>query len=420
MVKFESLVIYMEYLPVFIIGVASGVAVMLLINLIRKLDAGKIAREAVEQAESRRIREVDSLLDRVRESFGSLSLEALSRNTEDFLKLANETLSKQTRAGEKDLDGKKELIDQTLVAMKEDLLKVRNLVIELEKDRENKFGQLSNQLESTASQTLRLQETTARLQIALSSTKARGQWGERMAEDVLRLAGFIEGINYHKQKVLENVGKRPDYTFLLPHDLKVNMDVKFPMDNYLRYVETDVESEKNSYRNQFLKDAKNRIGEVLTRDYINPEENTVDYVLVFIPNEHIYAFMNENDRSLMDYALKNKVILCSPITLYAILAIMRQAADNFNLEKTASEIMSLLGTFHKQWDSFVNSFEKMGKKIEEARDEFNNLTSTRRNQLERPLRKIQDLRRQKSIVEVLPIENTGETASVRAGGREKE
>lgn len=420
MVKFESLVIYMEYLPVFIIGVASGVAVMLLINLIRKRDAGKIAREAVEQAESRRIREVDSLLDRVRESFGSLSLEALSRNTEDFLKLANETLSRQTRAGEKDLDGKKELIDQTLVAMKEDLLKVRNLVIELEKDRENKFGQLSNQLESTASQTLRLQETTARLQIALSSTKARGQWGERMAEDVLRLAGFIEGINYHKQKVLENVGKRPDYTFLLPHDLKVNMDVKFPMDNYLRYVETDVESEKNSYRNQFLKDAKNRIGEVLTRDYINPEENTVDYVLVFIPNEHIYAFMNENDRSLMDYALKNKVILCSPITLYAILAIMRQAADNFNLEKTASEIMSLLGTFHKQWDSFVNSFEKMGKKIEEARDEFNNLTSTRRNQLERPLRKIQDLRRQKSIVEVLPIENNGETASVRAGGREKE
>ena len=159
--------------------------------------------------------------------------------------------------------------------------------------------------------------------------------------------------------------------------------------------ETDVESEKNSYRNQFLKDAKNRIGEVLTRDYINPEENTVDYVLVFIPNEHIYAFMNENDRSLMDYALKNKVILCSPITLYAILAIMRQAADNFNLEKTASEIMSLLGTFHKHWDSFVNSFEKMGKKIEEARDEFNNLTSTRRNQLERPLRKIHDLRRQK-------------------------
>lgn len=402
----------MEYLLVFIVGVVSGIVIALSINWIRKRDAEKIAREAVEQAESRRIKDVDSLLDRVRESFGTLSLNALSKNTEDFLKLANETLSKQTQAGEKDLDGKKNLIDQTLAVMKEDLLKVRGLVTELEKDRENKFGQLSSQLESTATQTRKLQETTTQLQIALSNTKSRGQWGERMAEDVLRLAGFIEGINYHKQKVLETVGKRPDYTFLLPHDLKVNMDVKFPMDNYLRYIEAEVDSERDSYKNQFLKDVRSRVGEVLTRDYINPEENTVDYVLVFIPNEQIYAFMNENDRSLMDDALRNKVILCSPITLYAILAIIRQAVDNFNLEKTASEIMSLLGAFNKQWDAFVGSFDKMGKRIEEAQNEFNNLTSTRRNQLERSLRKIEDLRKQKDISENLP--DTGEKA-----GRER-
>jgi len=391
----------MECLLVFIIGVVSGVAVVLSISWMRKRDAEKIAREAVEQAESRRIKDVDSLLDRVRESFGTLSLNALSKNTEDFLKLAHETLSKQTQAGEKDLDGKKELIDQSLAVMKEDLLKVRGLVTELEKDREKKFGQLSSQLESTATQTMKLQETTTKLQIALSNTKTRGQWGERMAEDVLRMAGFIEGINYQKQKVLETVGKRPDYTFLLPHDLKVNMDVKFPMDNYLRYIEAEVASERDSYKKQFLKDVRNRIEEVLTRDYINPEENTVDYVLVFIPNEQIYAFMNENDRSLIDDALRNKVILCSPTTLYAILAIIRQAVDNFNLEKTASEIMSLLGGFNKQWDAFVSSFDKMGKRIEEAQNEFNHLTSTRRNQLERSLRKIEDLRKQKNLPEAL-------------------
>jgi DNA recombination protein RmuC len=180
------------------------------------------------------------------------------------------------------------------------------------------------------------------------------------------------------------------------------MDVKFPMDNYLRYIEAEVGSERDSYKNQFLKDVRNRVGEVLTRDYINPEENTVDYVLVFIPNEQIYAFMHENDRSLIDDALRNKVILCSPITLYAILAIIRQAVDNFNLEKTASEIMSLLGAFNKQWDAFVSSFDKMGKRIEEAQNEFNNLTSTRRNQLERILRRIEDLRNQRDISGNLP------------------
>jgi len=125
----------------------------------------------------------------------------------------------------------------------------------------------------------------------------------------------------------------------------------------------------------------------------------VDYVIVFIPNEQVYAFINEHDSSLLDQALKDKVILCSPITLYAILAVIRQAVDNFNLEKTAAQIMSLLGTFNKQWNSFINSFDKMGKKIEEAQREYNHLTSTRRNQLERPLRQIADLRQQRGITE---------------------
>ncbi|MEA2014660.1 MAG: DNA recombination protein RmuC [Thermodesulfobacteriota bacterium] len=387
----------MEYLLGFGVGFVSGVVIMLSVHWMRRSDAEKIARAAIDRAESRRTQDVDSLLTRVRESFSALSLDALSKNTDDFLKLANETLSRQTQAGEKDLDGKKQLIEQTLAVMKEDLFKVRGLVTELEKDREAKFGQLSSQLESTATQTMKLRETTAQLQRALSNTKVRGQWGERMAEDVLRLAGFIEGVNYQKQKTLETAGTRPDYTFLLPHDLKVNMDVKFPMDNYLRYVEAEVESEREAYRNQFLKDVRGRVMEVLTRDYINPEENTVDYVLVFIPNEQIYAFMNENDTSLMDDALRNKVILCSPITLYAILAIIRQAADNFNLEKTASRIISLLGSFNKQWDAFVGSFDKMGKRIEEAQNEFNKLSSTRRNKLERSLRKIEDLRKQRDI-----------------------
>jgi len=318
--------------------------------------------------------------------------------------------------GEKELEGKKKLIDQTLEAMKDDLQKVQDLVTTFEKDREKKFGELSHQLKSTAEQTGRLQETTSQLRTALASAKARGQWGERMAEDVLRLAGFVEGINYYKQKALETVGTRPDYTFLLPQDLKVNMDVKFPFDNYLRYLEVEGEADKEVYKNQFLKDVRGRIKEVTTRDYINPAENTVDYVIVFIPNEQVYGFINENDNSLLDEALKNKVILCSPITLYAILAVIRQAVDNFNLEKTAAQILSLLGAFQKQWTAFQKSLEKMGKKIEEAQREFTTLDSTRRTQLERPLRQIEDLRKQKGIPSdissieggAVPVENLEE------------
>ena len=392
----------MEHLVVFIIGVIFGAAIVLIINWLRRREAQAIAQELISQVESQKIQDLEILINRIKESFGSLSLVALSKNSEEFLKLAGETLSKQMQIGEKELEGKKKLIDQTLEAMKVDLQKVQDLVTQFEKDRERKFGELANQLKLTAEQTGKLQETANKLYTALASTRVRGQWGERMAEDVLRLAGFIEGINYLKQKTLETT--RPDYTFLLPQNLKVNMDVKFPLDNYLRYLEAGEESQKEMYKTQFLKDARRRIMEVTTRDYINPEENTVDYVIVFIPNEQVYAFIIENDRSLLDEALKNKVILCSPITLYAVLAVIRQAVDNFNLEKTAAQILSLLGAFNKQWSAFLKSLEKMGKKIEEAQNEFLILTTTRRKQLERPLREIEDLRKQKGIAEASLIE----------------
>ena len=73
--------------------------------------------------------------------------------------------------------------------------------------------------------------------------------------------------------------------------------------------------------------------------------------------------------------------------------------ENFNIEKTADQILSLLGAFRKQWKAFGTSLEKMGKKIEEAHDEYNRLNTTRRRQLDRPLEKIDAIRTERGITE---------------------
>ncbi len=373
----------MEYLGIFVAGVVVGAIIVFFVNRSRQRDIEK--------------------------SFSALSLDALRKNSEEFLRLANETLSKQTQTGVGELEEKKKLIDQTLEGIKGELGKVEKSVTDFDTKRAQAFGEINTQLKTTADQTNRLQETTNKLQLALANTKVRGQWGERMAEDILRFIGFVEGVNYVKQTTQEITASRPDFTFLLPQGLKVNMDVKFPLDNYSRYMNEEAEPVKQSHKEQFLKDTRQRIKEVTTRDYINPEENTVDYVLVFIPNEQVYCFINENDRTLLDEALKNKVILCSPLTLYAILAVMRQAVDNFKLEKTAAQILSLFGTFNKQWGEFKKSMEKMGERIKQADDEYESLTSTRRRMLERPLRQIDDLRKQRGILEAPLVDD--ETSS---------
>jgi len=381
----------------FIGGGIFGAAVVLIIQLLKRKEAREIARELVSETESEKVKDIEIILGRVKDSLGSLSLAALKTNSEEFMKLAGSVLGQQTQSGEKDLEGKKKLIDQTLDSMRGDLRKMQNVVAGFEKERVQKYGELSAHLKTAAEQTAKLQDTANHLRQALVSTKARGMWGERMAEDVLQLSGFIEGVNYLRQKTLEGAGSRPDYTFQLPQGRKVNMDVKFPLNSYLRYLETENDMEREVHKGQFLRDVRSRIKEVTTRDYINPDDETLDYVLVFIPNEQVYAFINQNDPVIIDEALRNKVILCSPFTLFAILAVIRQAMDNFSTAKAANDMLRLIGGFNKEWEKFCKSMDNMGRKIDDARDEFQKLATTRRNKLERPLQKIEDLRRLKGI-----------------------
>jgi DNA recombination protein RmuC len=175
------------------------------------------------------------------------------------------------------------------------------------------------------------------------------------------------------------------------------MDVKFPLENYQRYLDATSDYDKKRYRDELLKNAKGMIKDVTNREYINPADNTVDYVIVFIPNEQIYSFINESDTTIIDVALKQKVILCSPFTLYAVLAVVRQAVENFNLEKTASEILELLGEFSKQWKLYKDKFSVMGERLAAASKEYETLVTTRSNMLERPLMKIDELRKQEDI-----------------------
>ncbi len=380
-----------------IIGFGLGLVAALLLRFIQGKTAKELAEELFHETEAHKKADLDTIVENIKASFGSLSLEALSKSTEEFLKLAKARLESEREIGFKELDAKKGLIDQQLHQMTSKLADVSKLMKELEKDRVEKFGELASQLKTATQQSAVLMQTTNLLREALASTKARGQWGERMAEDVLRLAGFIENVNYLKQKTIDGAGSRPDFTFILPKDLRLNMDVKFPLDNYLRFLETNLELEKVKFRNDFLRDVKARVKEVTTREYINPEQNTVDYVLLFIPNEQIYSFIHEQDSSILDEGIKNRVIFCSPITLFAVLAVIRQAVDNFALEKTSNEILSLLGLFKNQWGEFLKKLDLLGKRIEDTQKEYELLMTTRRRQLERPLNKIDDLRSQKGL-----------------------
>ena len=371
---------------IFLLGLVVGLAIGLGVFILMRFNTKKIVDEAVELTQSR-----------MTDTFGNIALEALDKANDNFTRTERETLSGQVREGATQLESKKELIDMSLENMNKELESVKKLMTNLEADRTAKFGELTEAIRNANIQTQKLQSTAEQLNQALSNSRIRGQWGERMADDILHMIGFVEGINYVKQKMIASSGSIPDFTFLLPKDLKINMDVKFPFDNFLAYLDANTEEERETYKNRFLQDVRTKVKQISSREYINPEQQTLDFAIMFIPNQHVYEFINESDTEIFEYALKEKVILTSPMTLYSMLVIVRQSTDIFNLQKNINEILNVFGLFDKQWNNFTRSFDAMGKKIEDAQTEFEKLTTTRKRMLESQLRKIESLRKERGL-----------------------
>jgi DNA recombination protein RmuC len=340
-----------------------------------------------EQATAERDAAVSAALEQTailqREQFGALALAAREQTNSD-------------------LSAKKDVIDARLdqvhAEMRTELTKLSEMVTTLGRSSAENFGQVTSSLQAHAEIASTLADSTRALREALANPQARGNWGERMAEDVLRLAGFQENLNYVKQTQIEGGTGRPDYTFPMPKGHALYMDVKFPMASYLRYLEVDTNAEREMHLKRFLQDVRLRVRELAKRDYAGESDQpSVDYVLLFLPNEQLTGFIHEHDASLLDEAMGQKVVLCSPLTLFAFLGVIRQAFDNFMIEQTSDEILQLLGTFSAQWRKYNEQVDSVKKKFDQVDRAFEQLTGPRRRQLERPLRQLDELRLQRNL-----------------------
>src|SRR5215218_4671154 len=316
--------------------------------------------------------------------------------------LNREQLDAGLAAGQRDLAARHEVADTRLEQVerrvRDEMARMGELVTQLGRHHAASIRGVEATLSAHAETTAALATTTQSLREALASPKARGQWGERMAEDVLRLAGFVEHVNYEKQTAVAGGRLLPDYTFPLPKGHVLYMDVKFPLSAYLRYLDAGTEAERSAHRDAFLRDVRLRVRELAARDYAHEGSGrSVDYVLLFLPNETLSAFIHEHDPRLVDDALEQKVVLCSPLTLFAMLGVIRQAFDNFMVEQTSEEILAVLGVFEQQWDKFAGALDTVGRRIDSVQKAYDDLTGTRKRALERPLARLASLRTDRGI-----------------------
>lgn len=287
-----------------------------------------------------------------------------------------------------DLSNKKESIEKLISTVLGELEKTNARVIGAEKERVGSFRELKQELENQRRVSENLTTTTEGLKRVLSNNQLRGQFGEQVAEDLLKMTGFVRDVDYLINKKQTESSTRPDFTILLPDGVKINVDSKFPYTNLQKMTEAEDQNTKKEYVKKFEQDIKDKIKQVTTREYINPANNTVDFVILFIPNEMIFSFIYEKMNSIWAAGMKDKVIFAGPFNFTAILRLIRQSYSNFKYQKNVSKIITLIKEFEDEFDNYNREFEKIGDRITSLSEQYEKVDSTRTKQLIRTVDKI--------------------------------
>ena len=332
----------------------------------------------------------------------TVSLIVLGILTRQIFKLSNEvTQLKTIETQQVNLEDEEYPFNQTL----------KELYDQLE-DIQSSYGEYQTTKEGINTKLDDLNVVTSRLNRTLASNQKRGDWGEIQVEKILEDAGMVKGQHFEAQKELKS-GKIPDITFKLPDEKILNLDVKFPLNNYMKYLDV-IEKRENSIdesdyelldksaselKNDFLSDVRKRVNEVTKEGYIDPKNNTIDYALLFVPVEGIFQFIVENELELTNgkidiynEAIEKNIIMVPPSLLLVYYSTIKNAVETFSLQDKARDLIELHKVFLTQWEKYRKQIDGLQVSITSLQNKYDELTNVRSNELFKVVEKIDDLK----------------------------
>ena len=348
---------------------------------IARLGATLAAKEAAEKLHG-------DMSTGMLQQFSSLANEVLNSVSERMGREQTERLEGAGKMIVGQVDEKNSAINRQMNTLADTIISVQSVM-----------GEVRQGLQGNIDYIGKLDKQTTNLNLLLSSSQARGSWGEKTVEDMLRGLGIIEGVSFTTQTQIAGGTARPDFTFMLPKGKIVHLDCKFPFAKYRDYLETEDKGLKEQYTKEFIFAVKNHIKELPKRGYIDISNGTLDFALEFIPNEAVLAFVYEKCPDIIDFAQENKVMLCSPLSLYSFLSILNQSVASFAMAENVYKVMEAVEKLAQQWDKYSAAGDDLGKTLDKASKQFDTMITTRSKALERSVKTVLDLGKTAEVVE---------------------
>jgi DNA recombination protein RmuC len=309
--------------------------------------------------------------------------QALASNNEQAQQNAKQTLDSQSAA----IDAQAKLLLQPIAQQMQSL---QTTV----KDLQTSYTAEKATVEQLLGQINVLQDSTTSLRNAMKSPTARGSWGENQLRTIMRLAGMENYCDYTEQFTGGEAERtqRPDAVINLPTGGRIAVDSKFPFSAYLRMQESQDAATQDAELKNHAKDIRLHVKALADKKYWDQfGHNAPDFVVMFVPNEGAVADAMRTDINLLADAMKDRVLIASPVNLLALLLTIAKGWQSHQLDENAEKVAKLAKEMYERVGFVLDHVVKMGNNLKTVNISYDAMIGSMEQNLLVTMRRFKEL-----------------------------